>query len=360
MTGDETPFSTRDDPHAQARAARGQPLLLHSVRLFREILVEIYRAHDIHTVVEIGVESGMASELHLELGASAVHGLDPHPDVEVRGRFAATDGLHLVEKSSPEALPDLPIADLYVVDGDHNYSVVHREFSWILSHAPDAVVVAHDVMWPSARRDQYYEPSPLASDDRHDPTTDGPTVWHDGTTPAGFVGLGAFTAAQEAGGERNGVLTAIEDALSSADDGWEFEIIPAVFGLGVLFRPTGTPRESLRRALQVYSHSHLLAALENNRIALYTRVLQLQYEAAAHAENADAMAEIIRSQAAEIAALNATVDSQREQAADSTGQVPLGSPAALDTQTATPQEARGHTRLFVALLARLRAASRHR
>jgi len=308
-------FSTRDDPHAQARAARSQPLLLHSVQLFREIFAVIYRAHDIHTVIEIGVESGMASELHLELGASAVYGLDPHPDADVRARFAAMDGLHLVEQASPQALEELPIGDLYVVDGDHNYSVVHQEISWILAHAPNAVVVTHDVLWPWARRDLYYEPSPLAADDRHDPTDDGPTVWHDEMTPAGFVGAGTFTAARHAGGERNGILTAIEDALSNIDNDWNFEIIPAVFGLGVLFRTGDARSYAMSRALAVYTKSDLLAALENNRIALYTHVLQLQYEAAAHARDSDRLAELVQSQAKQNATLQAALESERASAA---------------------------------------------
>ncbi len=315
MSSGKYTFSTRDDPHVQARAARSQPLLLHSLQLFREIFAVIYRTRDIHTVIEVGVESGMASALHLELGASAVYGVDPYPDGDVRARFAAMNGLDLVERASPEGLDELPIGDLYVVDGDHNYSVVYREISWILAHAPNAVVVTHDVLWPWARRDLYYEPSPLGADDRHDPTDDGPTVWHDEMTPAGFVGAGSFTAASHAGGERNGVLTAIEDGLSSTDEDWEFEIVPAVFGLGILFRTGDAQSDAMSRALAVYTKSDLLTALENNRIALYTRVLQLQYEALAHARDSDQLAETVQKQAQQIATLQAALGSERASAA---------------------------------------------
>ena len=315
MSSGKYTFSTRDDPHAQARAARSQPLLLHSLQLFREIFAVIYRTRDIHTVIEVGVESGMASALHLELGASAVYGVDPYPDGDVRARFAAMNGLDLVERASPEGLDELPIGDLYVVDGDHNYSVVYREISWILAHAPNAVVVTHDVLWPWARRDLYYEPSPLGADDRHDPTDDGPTVWHDEVTPAGFVGASTFMAASHAGGERNGVLTAIEDGLSSTDEDWEFEIVPAVFGLGILFRTGDAQSDAMSRALAVYTKSDLLTALENNRIALYTRVLQLQYEALAHARDSDQLAETVQKQAQQIATLQAALGSERASAA---------------------------------------------
>jgi hypothetical protein len=266
-------IGTRVDPHAQIRAARELPLLLHSLSVFREIFEVVFAKRDISTVVEVGVESGRVSGMYLELGASAVYCVDPHPSDELRANLAKNDALHLVEKLSPAALAELPVADLYVLDGDHNYAVVLQEVRWILANAPDAVIVVHDVLWPCSRRDLYYEPSPLGPQDKLPSSADGPTVWQDGLTPAGFVGLGAFTSARQAGGERNGVLTAVEDALAEGD-GWQFALVPAVFGLGVMVRQTPELFESLRP----YTKSRLLATMENNRIALFTHVLQLNFE----------------------------------------------------------------------------------
>jgi hypothetical protein len=285
-------LGTREDPHAQAREARRQPLLLHSMSVFRELFEIIFVHHSISTVVEVGVESGKASELYTSLGASAVYCIEPHPTAEIRASLAANKVLHLIEGPSPEALADLPTADLYVLDGDHNYVVVRQELEWILAHAPNAVVVLHDLLWPCARRDLYYEPSHLSAEIKHPASDDGPTVWHDALTPAGLVGLGAYTTSVHAGGERNGVLTAVEDAIvQSEDERWRFALIPAVFGMGVLIRETSSAAADLMHNLKPYSQSHLLAAMENNRIALYTRVLQLQYEAVAHADNTDRLAE---------------------------------------------------------------------
>ncbi len=293
-TLDNRPYvlSTREDPHAQAREARHQPLLLHSMSVFREIFELLFAHRDISTVVEVGVESGKVSGLYAELGASAVYCIDPHPTDEIRTNLAANEVLHLIEQPSPEALAELPIADLYVLDGDHNYAVVRRELDWIFAHAPDAAVVLHDVLWPCARRDLYYQPSTLRTEDKHPSSEDGPTIWHDDLTPAGLVGLGAFTTSVHAGGERNGVLTAVEDALSHTEDGaWQWALIPAVFGMGVLIRQHSPAATELMHSLRPYCESRLLATMENNRIALYTRVLQLQYEAVAHADNADKFAE---------------------------------------------------------------------
>ncbi|GAB3579199.1 hypothetical protein GCM10027445_47380 [Amycolatopsis endophytica] len=304
-------YGTREDPHAQARAARQLPLLLHSLSLFREIFEIVHAHHRISTVVEVGVESGQVSGIYAELGASAVYCIDPAPTDALRAALAENDALHLIEERSPDVLADLPVADLYVVDGDHNYATVRGEMDWVLANAPDAVIVLHDVLWPWSRRDLYYLPSLLAPEDRHPASSEGPTVWHDGLSRAGFVGLGAFTAAQEAGGERNGVLTAVEDALSASDGGRQLAVIPAVFGVGVVTR-----NQALLEALAPYRDSKLLSTMENNRIALYTRVLQMQFEAVAHAENADAMAETIASQRRDIERRTAEAADLRAQADD--------------------------------------------
>jgi hypothetical protein len=291
-------FGTRDDPHAQSRAARSQPLLLHSMSVFQEIFEIVFAHRKISTVVEIGVESGQVSGLYLELGASEVYCVDPVPSDELRATLAGNDALHLVTQASPEALATLPPADLYVLDGDHNYAVVERELAWIVENAPDAVVAFHDVLWPCSRRDLYYQPSVLAPGDKHLSSEDGPTIWHDELTPAGFIGAGAFTMAERAGGERNGVLTAIEDVLGGVGEDWDFVVIPAIFGMGVAVRRDNAA--TLVESLRPFAASRLLATMENNRIAMYTRILQMQYDAAAHATGTDALADTVSAQRREI------------------------------------------------------------
>ncbi|MBE1533403.1 class I SAM-dependent methyltransferase [Actinomadura algeriensis] len=290
---------TRDEPHRQARAAREQPLLLHSMSIFRSVFEAIARAREIETVVEVGVESGRTSAVYADLGAT-VHCVEPDPTDELRAVLAEDPRLNLVEGRSPDVLGELPVADLYVLDGDHNYAVVRAELAWIMKSAPDAVVAVHDVLWPNGRRDAYRQPSPLAAEDVHPSTAGGPTVWHDEITPVGFVGEGERTVAVHAGGERNGVLTAVEDALTEGGGDWRFEIVPAVFGLGVLARSGSPGAAEIFAALRPYTSSDLLAAMENNRIALYTRVLQLQHEAEARTEDATRMAETIAAQQQEI------------------------------------------------------------
>ncbi|WP_020107150.1 class I SAM-dependent methyltransferase [Nocardia sp. 348MFTsu5.1] len=282
-------FGDRDDPHAQARSARNAPLLLHSLTLFSEVIGRIFAAARPATVVEVGVESGGASSIYLDHGANEVYCIEPTPTEQMRTTLAQNANLHLVEGFSPEVLGDLPLGDVYILDGDHNYATVRGEVDWILAKAPDAIVILHDVLWPCGRRDQYYNADAIEAGGVHEHGDDGATVWHDDVTPAGFVGQGHFTVAVEAGGERNGVLTAVEDSLAAQAPGThEFALIPAIFGLGIIY-PTGDADQTdrLRTALEPYRDSPLLAAMENNRIALYTRVLTMQYEMAAAAVNRD-------------------------------------------------------------------------
>ncbi|WP_432515349.1 class I SAM-dependent methyltransferase [Kineococcus sp. SYSU DK001] len=267
-------FGSRHDPHRQGRAAREQPLLLHSLSLFREVFELVFAHRTIRTVVEVGVESGQVSGIYAELGAERVHCVEPAPSDELRRTLAANPALELVERPSPTALADLPVADLYILDGDHNYATVRAEVEWITRNAPDAVVVLHDVLWPCSRRDFYYQPSHVPADQQFPSSEAGATVWHDELDETGFRGEGAFRFALHAGGERNGVLTAVEDAVAGADAGWTLSIVPAVFGVGILARD-GAETRALTQALSPYTTSELLYSLENNRIALFTRVLHL-------------------------------------------------------------------------------------
>lgn len=126
--------------------------------------------------------------------------------------------------------------------------------------------------------------------------TDQP-FWHDELTPVGFVvGAGAFSCAVHAGGEHNGVRTAVEDTMTWAADALSFQVIPAVFGMGVPVGRDSHATGAWLDSIQRYSSSVLLRIMENNRIALYTRVLQLQFEAAAAAASTDRLAEKVAEQ----------------------------------------------------------------
>jgi len=291
MYGDERPgredvaslLGTREDPYAQSRLARELPLLLHSISEFEELITELVRVVQPDRAIEIGGETGSSARAYLSAGVPEVITVDVAPTTELRATAEQYEQLTLVTERSPEVLGSLPAATMWVVDGDHNYGVVHAELSAILdrnaSEGIDLLAVFHDVLWPCARRDQYYAPDALAPEQVRPHTWDlGATVWSDELVPDGFVGKGAYATALEAGGERNGVLTAIEDVIAGREDELELAIVPAVFGIGVLFSKRAPWADEVRALLRPWDRSGLLLRLESNRLALFLRVLSLQRE----------------------------------------------------------------------------------
>jgi hypothetical protein len=113
--------------------------------------------------------------------------------------------------------------------------------------------------------------------------------------------------------------------LSQADnDDWLFELVPAVFGMGLVLRGASPGADRIVQNLRPYTTSGLLAALENNRIALFTRVLQMQYEAAAHADAADRLAEMVSAHQHEIERLKSALDSAADRCAAEVASLQLG------------------------------------
>jgi hypothetical protein len=167
---------------------------------------------------------------------------------------------------------------VYLVDGDHNHWTVLHELRAIFpEESPPPVAILHDVGWPCARRDQYYAPDALPPEAVH------PYDYRKGRVPGlaelvdggSFGGAGEFAVALEEGGPRNGVLTAVEDFLAERE-GLVYVHVPAVFGLGIVYTETAPYAGRLRDLLAPWDRNPLLTRLEENRLALYARVLELQ------------------------------------------------------------------------------------
>ncbi len=257
-------------------------LLIHSLSELREIVLGVLDAAEPRHVVEVGAESGGFTERLLEWLAprgGRLTTIDPAPAEKVRALGAMFPRVHrLITERSPAALDGLDPAQVYVLDGDHNYWVVWHELEAIHAAcgAEPKIVILHDVGWPCGRRDQYYSPSALPAGAVH-PHTYERGVHLDSVDPieGGFRGEGAFAAAVHEGGPKNGVLTAVEDFMA-AHPGHELAIVPAVFGLGVLFDAAHPRRDALRALLDAYDQNPLLARLEENRLRNYLQVIALQ------------------------------------------------------------------------------------
>jgi hypothetical protein len=267
-----------------------EPLLIHSLSSYREIIFRCLELAGARTLCEVGSESGGFTR-ELADWTAARDGrmwcVEPFPTAGVRELEAERPAFTLVEGLSPAALEHVPACDGWIVDGDHNHHTLLQEVRAITARAAEsshgALIVFHDCGWPWARRDLYYDPSAIP------PSAVHPHTWEEGVRPGepgvvrgGFRGDGQFAVAREEGGPRNGVLTGIEDALAERE-GWELHVVPLVFGVGFAFPSSAPWAFAVRDVVRPLAALDLLAAVERNRTRLYTTVLELQDELARRA-----------------------------------------------------------------------------
>ncbi|MBQ7695854.1 MAG: class I SAM-dependent methyltransferase [Lentisphaeria bacterium] len=230
-------------------------------------------------IVEIGSEAGVNTQVLLGYARSrgaklvAVDPADVHfPfDAEKEPDFTFFRGTSAEFLAAP-----LP-AEAVFLDGDHNYETVLADLETIFrSRAATGIklLFLHDVSWPWARRDIYYDPARISRPHAfHAENTASPYVaGSPGLPPAGYV------TADAEGGPGNGVLTAVEEFLAR-HDGWEFRRLPVLYGIGILVcRENLAPGEepALRPLLdELDSHRELLSVLELNRVENLCRIAGL-------------------------------------------------------------------------------------
>jgi hypothetical protein len=240
----------------------------HSLGNVAEILFACLDACAPRSVVEVGAYAGDMTRMLVEWSAASgatVRSIDPDPQPALQELAAANPQLELVRERSHDALRAIDAADAYIIDGDHNYYTVAGELALIAERAGDSLplLLCHDVCWPHARRDSYYAPEAIPDEGRQ-PMTEGACVYPgvEGTHAGGLVYR--WVASTE-GGPRNGVLTAVEDYVA-ANEGLRLAIVPAFFGLGVVWSADASYAPRLQEILAPYDRHPVLARLEANRV----------------------------------------------------------------------------------------------
>jgi len=192
-------------------------------------------------IIEVGAEFGWNTQHLLDYCRATgahLHIIDPapHPALhDVRTAYPDEHTYHALK--SVAAIPGLDPADLVLLDGDHNWHTVYTELTLIFMRAaetgaPPPVVLFHDVAWPYARRDMYYDPLSLLEADRHPYAYRGMLPGSSELTDSGLNGR--FANALHEGGPCNGVLTAVEDFKASSSVPMALYQLPFFNGLGIL------------------------------------------------------------------------------------------------------------------------------
>jgi hypothetical protein len=266
METDETNQDTYvpDDPEEWSKADG----VGYSLANVRELLTGCLEIADARSVIEIGSDRGLltAELLDWAAGEREIVAVDPAPHSDLEALEREHPELNLIRDTSHEVLREVELSDAIVLDGDHNYYTLSGELEIIGERADGRefpLLLFHDVIWPHARRDSYYVPDRIPSEHRQPLVEDASVV--PGEPGVAEAGLPLKWAAEREGGERNGVLTAIEDFIAEHDH-LELVTVPAFFGFGVVWSRNREWAERLNEYLAVWNDNPVLARLEANRI----------------------------------------------------------------------------------------------
>lgn len=257
---------TEDDP---ARLSDPPPWG-YSLANVSEIIVGCLDAAEVRSILEIGAFQGELTADLLDWASSSgatIATIDPVPPDKLLELAEAHPELELLQETSHETLRKLEaLPHSIVIDGDHNYYTLSEELRLIGERAGDGhipLLFFHDVCWPHARRDTYYAPERIP-EDKHPPigANVGLAPGEPGVHP---LGLPYPWAALNEGGPANGTVTAIEDFMEGSP-GLRFALVPAFFGLGVLWDEGAPWAAEVAAVLAPFDRNPILTRLEENRV----------------------------------------------------------------------------------------------
>jgi hypothetical protein len=207
-------------------------------RFWPNVIRPILRVAQPHSVVEVGAGGGAHTRRLAKFCRSqavTLHVIEPAPRFEPS---ELGDGAVFHKGLSLDVLPDLAPVDVALIDGDHNWYTVNRELQLLQRAARSAgrstpLAICHDVCWPYGRRDMYHKPEAIPAEHRHPWERAG--MVPGSSTVVGDRGLNArFANAREEGGPRNGVMTAIEDFVATANEPLGVTVLPVLHGLAIV------------------------------------------------------------------------------------------------------------------------------
>lgn len=241
-----------------------------SLAQMTELIYPCLDAVGARSVAEVGAFAGDLTRVlvHWAQPADAsVMAIDPAPQPGLVQLAAAHPGLELVRETSLAALPHIPLPDAIVIDGDHNYYTVSEELRLIGERAPGdrlPLLFFHDVRWPHARRDDYFDVTQIPEGHHHPTMPRGLGVFpgDPGVRPGG---LPYPRSAAREGGAGNGVLTAVEDFVT-AHEGVRLVVVPAFFGFGVAWHTAKPWSARIAEVLDAFDQHPVLERLEANRV----------------------------------------------------------------------------------------------
>jgi len=230
-------------------------------------------------IVEIGSANGSNTKniilYALESGAT-VHVIDTvfqYDYQQLENDFPGV--VKFYNEKSLTALPQIGSMDAILIDGDHNWYTVYNELLQIGNYAeqsgrPFPLALLHDVHWPYARRDLYYDVDNIPAEFRHPYKRMGIPQDSGELSEDAILNSHLCNAVHE-GGPQNGVLTAVEHYISNTHFELQHVVIPAIYGLGVVY-PKGLMSNAefsnfIKEMQFTGLQRNLLTSIENARVS---------------------------------------------------------------------------------------------
>jgi hypothetical protein len=235
-----------------------------------KLLLRLFEAVGARSVVEVGAYAGDLTRVLVQWAVqtgATVKAIDPAPQPALVSLADEHRGLELIRETSLDSLGEIELPDVVIIDGDHNYFTVSEELRLIASRVSGAdlpLLLFHDVSWPHARRDDYFDVEQIPADFRQPLVGERAGIVPD--DPGSRAdGLPYHKSADHEGGTRNGVLTAVEDFVAG-DPQLRLAVIPAFFGFGVAWRSDAPWSDDVAAIVEPVDLDPLIAALEANRV----------------------------------------------------------------------------------------------
>jgi hypothetical protein len=205
--------------------------------LVRQFAIPLARKKRWRSFCEIGSRKGDSADVLLGLPGVSLTIVDPCLDADLVRRYSTDPRVTVHRAISLDALPLVtgPF-DCILIDGDHNWYTVYNELRLIREQEllrVGGMIFFHDVSWPYGRRDMYYQPELIPAGYRHAYER---TVIVSGNSELGDREGSVSTVynAIHEGGQRNGVLTAIEDFMKEYDGDYRFWRVRRLSGMGIM------------------------------------------------------------------------------------------------------------------------------
>lgn len=251
------------------------------IRLWRHIIKPIFYAAQARSVLEIGAEYGTSTNVLLNYVKEAggrLHCIDPVPEFDaVAFEKEHEEHLSFYADLSLNVIKDLPQLDIAMVDGDHNWYTVYNELKAIEEihdHDPlkQPIIFAHDIGWPYGRRDLYYNPETIPDEFTQEWARKGMLPKKAELLEDRGMNLELCNAVNE-GGERNGVLTGLEDYLAESSLEFRFVNLPLYYGLGILVTEQRLAANDAL-ASEIQKLEHMLQGEELIRLTEHLRIVE--------------------------------------------------------------------------------------